>query len=91
MLRTQSADAKENTWWQRLDSNQRPSAYEAPALPLSYVAAPGWDLVARPRGAYPGMIVTPLLPSQRDRGPLKRSRGHLQLDALSRLRRASRG
>ena len=36
-------------WWRRMDSNQRPSAYEAPALPLSYVAyrrspdqPPGW-------------------------------------------------
>ena len=27
--------------WQRRDSNLRPSAYEAPALPLSYVAM--WD------------------------------------------------
>ena len=24
--------------WRRLDSNQRPRAYESPALPLSYVA-----------------------------------------------------
>ena len=29
---------KSGSWWRRMDSNQRPSAYEAPALPLSYVA-----------------------------------------------------
>ena len=25
-------------WWQRVGSNHRPNAYEASALPLSYVA-----------------------------------------------------
>ena|GEM_PF-2857165 len=25
-------------WWQRLDLNQRPKAYESSALPLSYAA-----------------------------------------------------
>ena len=29
---------KEYLWWQRLDLNQRPRAYESPALPLSYAA-----------------------------------------------------
>lgn len=27
-----------NFWWLRLDLNQRPSAYESGALPLSYAA-----------------------------------------------------
>jgi hypothetical protein len=26
-------------WWQRLGLNQRPRAYESPALPLSYAAS----------------------------------------------------
>ncbi len=29
-------------WWQRSDSNRGPSAYEAPALPLSYAAPEGF-------------------------------------------------
>ena len=35
---TQGEARASNEWWQRMGSNQRPSAYEAPALPLSYVA-----------------------------------------------------
>lgn len=27
-----------NNWWQRVDLNYRPRAYESPALPLSYAA-----------------------------------------------------
>lgn len=33
-----SAPAIERKWWQWLGSNQRPSPYEEPALPLSYTA-----------------------------------------------------
>ena len=38
-------------WWQRLGSNQRPSAYEAPALPLSYAATVGTRSPVGKRGS----------------------------------------
>jgi hypothetical protein len=33
-------------WWQWLDLNQRPKAYESSALPLSYTAGFNLDIIA---------------------------------------------